>query len=114
MTTIGKSLDMPVGCGFSTLQAMQCFIVALYCDTTMPEYPWPSNVLRKDRNQAIVDATEVVKRLSALQPYLRSQLRAYTRSSRAEVNGLVTRVLPVDRRPSVQKQWRSSNTLRMP
>jgi hypothetical protein len=23
---------------------MQRFIVALYYDTTMPEYPWPSNV----------------------------------------------------------------------
>ena len=35
---------------------MQRFIVALYYDTTMPEYPWPSNVPLTDRNQAIVDA----------------------------------------------------------
>jgi hypothetical protein len=47
---------------------MQCFIVALYYDTTMPEYPWPSNVLQTDRNQAIIEAYqrgETLERIAA-------------------------------------------------
>ena len=47
---------------------MQRFIVALYYDTTMPEYPWPSNVPLTDRNQAIVDAHqrgETLERIAA-------------------------------------------------
>ncbi len=35
---------------------MQRFIIALYYDTTMPEYAWPSNIPQTGRNQAIVDA----------------------------------------------------------
>ncbi len=34
----------------------QCFIVALYYDTTMPDYPWPSNIPLTERNQAIIEA----------------------------------------------------------
>ncbi len=37
---------------------MQRFIVALYYDTTMPDYPWPSNIPLTDRNQAIIVAYE--------------------------------------------------------
>jgi hypothetical protein len=35
---------------------MQCFIGALYYDTTMPDYPWLSNIPLTVRNQAIIEA----------------------------------------------------------
>jgi DNA-binding NarL/FixJ family response regulator len=56
------------GAVFLAETAMQRFIVALYYDTTMPEYPWPSNIPLTDRNQAIVDAYqrgETLERIAA-------------------------------------------------
>jgi DNA-binding NarL/FixJ family response regulator len=56
------------GAVFLAETAMQRMIVALYYDTTMPEYPWPSNVPLTDRNQAIVDAYrrgETLERIAA-------------------------------------------------
>jgi DNA-binding NarL/FixJ family response regulator len=56
------------GAVFATETAIRHFIVALYYDTTMPEYPWPSNVPLTDRNQAIVDAYrrgETLERIAA-------------------------------------------------
>ncbi len=47
---------------------MQCFIVALYYDTTMPDYPWPSNIPLTERNQAIIEAYlhgETLERIAA-------------------------------------------------
>ncbi len=46
------------GAVFLAETAMQCFIVALYYDTTMPDYPWPSNIPLTERNQAILEAYE--------------------------------------------------------
>ncbi len=48
--------------------AMQRFIVALYYDTTMPDYPWPSNIPLTERNQAIIEAYqrgETLERIAA-------------------------------------------------
>ncbi len=47
---------------------MQRFIGALYYDTTMPDYPWPSNLPLTDRNQAIIAAYqrgETLERIAA-------------------------------------------------
>jgi hypothetical protein len=44
------------GAVFSTETAMERLLVALYVETTMPEYPWPSNSPMSERNQAIMDA----------------------------------------------------------
>ena len=44
------------GAVFALETAMQCFIVALYHDTFMPDYPRPSNLPLTERNQAIVAA----------------------------------------------------------
>lgn len=48
--------------------AMQRFIVALYYDTTMPDYPWPSNISLTQRSQAIIEAYqggETLERIAA-------------------------------------------------
>ncbi len=45
-----------------------CFIGALYYDTTMPDYPWPSNMPLAERNQAIIEAYqcgETLERIAA-------------------------------------------------
>jgi DNA-directed RNA polymerase specialized sigma subunit len=67
-----KGVMPPQGFGpgavFLAETAMQRFVVALYYDTTVPEYPWPSNVPLTDRNQAIVDAYqrgETLERIAA-------------------------------------------------
>ncbi len=65
---------------------MQCFIVALYYDTTMPDYPWPSNIPLTERNQAIIEAYQRGETLEHMPPHLRSQLLAYTRFSSIEVS----------------------------
>ncbi len=44
------------GAVFLAETAMQSFIVALYYDTSMPEYPWPLNIPLTERNQAIIKA----------------------------------------------------------
>jgi hypothetical protein len=47
---------------------MQRFIVALYYDTAMPDYPWPSNTPLAERNQAIMDTYqrgETLERIAA-------------------------------------------------
>ncbi len=48
--------------------AMQCFIVVLYYDTTMPDYPWPPNIPLTEGNQAIIEAYqrgETLERIAA-------------------------------------------------
>jgi DNA-binding NarL/FixJ family response regulator len=35
---------------------MERLLVALYFETTMPEYPWPSNSPLHERNREIIDA----------------------------------------------------------
>ena len=47
---------------------MQGFIGALYYDTPMPDYPWPSNIPLTERNQAIIEAYqrgETLERIAA-------------------------------------------------
>ncbi len=38
--------------------ATNCVNNTLYYDTTMPEYPWPSNIPLTERNRAIIEAYE--------------------------------------------------------
>jgi DNA-binding NarL/FixJ family response regulator len=47
---------------------MHRFIVALYDDSEMPDYPWPSNSPLTERNQAILDCHqrgETLERIAA-------------------------------------------------
>jgi hypothetical protein len=48
---------------------MSQFILAMYVDTVVPQYPRPTNIKRADRNQAIKQAYqngETLERIAAL------------------------------------------------
>ncbi len=69
---LGSDTAVPPGFGhgavFLAETAMQCVIVALYNNATMPDYPRPSNILLTERNQVIIQAYrrgETLERIAA-------------------------------------------------